>query len=242
MNKIQISAEVIADSLSPKNERLISILCTGNLDTLKTILSEHKDLSVTYTDINKIEFKELVKVVQDNPFIPIAWQKHHSGMQGTEYLTNKEDIKNEVLYYLFDRDEAVKRASARYKRGVTKQICNRYLEPFMWTTMLITGSKEGWDNFFHLRCPQYLLYSEQIPIYFKSKKDLLKYVHKIETDEFKEQYDNLTNLEWLLINEGQAEIHIMMLSEKIYDAFQESVPRKLEEGEWHIPMIEVIKD
>ena len=23
----------------------------------------------------------------------------------------------------------------------------------MWTTMLITGSKEGWDNFFRLRCP-----------------------------------------------------------------------------------------
>ena len=25
------------------------------------------------------------------------------------------------------------------------------LEPFMWTTMLITGSREGWDNFFKLR-------------------------------------------------------------------------------------------
>jgi hypothetical protein len=47
---------------------------------------------------------------------------------------------------------------------------------------------------------------------------------------------------WLSINEGQAEIHIMDLSEKIYDAIQESTPKQLQAGEWHLPMIEVIED
>ena len=34
-----------------------------------------------------------------------------------------------------------------------------------------------------------------------------------------------------------AEIHMMMLSEKIYDALQESTPVQLKGNEWHIPMI-----
>ena len=34
----------------------------------------------------------MVKSVEENPFIPIAWQKDHKGMQGTEYYTNKDEI------------------------------------------------------------------------------------------------------------------------------------------------------
>ena len=46
-----------------------------------------------------------------------------------------------------------------------------------------------------------------------------------------------TELQWLQINKGQAEIHMMMLSEKIYDVIQGSVPIQLKPNEWHIPMI-----
>ena len=45
-------------------------------------------------------------------------------------------------------------------------------------------------------------------------------------------------LGWLQINESQAEIHIQALAEAMWDAYNESTPKKLESGEWHIPFSE----
>ena len=133
-------------------------------------------------------------------------------------------------WWLFARDKAVETASILYVFDVTKQLCNRLLEPFMWTTMLITGSKEGWDNFFELRCGNY--------DGFKSRKEASKeFLEKgnINTSTWSE-------LDWLHLNKGQAEIHIMDLAEKIYDEYQNSVPLQLKENQWHIPFITVIED
>ena len=62
--------------------------------------------------------------------------------------------------------------------GTTKQLCNRLLEPFMWTTMLITGPKSGWDNFFNLRCPSYRVGGKgdiaSSTNTYKSKKNAIK--------------------------------------------------------------------
>ena len=44
-----------------------------------------------------------------------------------------------------------------------------------------------------------------------------------------------TILDWLKVNQSQAEIHIQALAEAMWDAMNESTPRKLEEGEWHYP-------
>ena len=138
-------------------------------------------------------------------------------------------------WWLFARDKAVEAASILYVFDVTKQLCNRLLEPFMWTTMLITGSREGWDNFFHLRAGNYGFTIDGNYHQFKSKKELLG-------SRFGYLYKDNTDLQWLQMNKGQAEIHMMMLSEKIYDCIQESVPTQLKENEWHLPMIEVIED
>ena len=126
-------------------------------------------------------------------------------------------------WWLFARDKAVEAASILYVFDVTKQLCNRLLEPFMWTTMLITGSREGWDNFFNLRCGNYNG--------FKSRKEASK--------EFLEKGNINTStwsdMDWRKLNKGQAEIHIMDLAEKIYDSVNESTPKQLKSGEWHIP-------
>jgi hypothetical protein len=103
----------------------------------------------------------------------------------------------------------------------------------MWHTVIVTSSQ--FENFFALRCPQYSLFYEQIPRDFRSKKDFLKFVKQVESPEFKNQYDNLTELDWLKINKGMAEIHIMALAEAMWDAYNESVPKELEAGDWHIP-------
>jgi len=44
-----------------------------------------------------------------------------------------------------------------------------------------------------------------------------------------------SDLDWLKINEGKAEIHMMALAEAMYDAYNESEPKLLKAGEWHIP-------
>jgi hypothetical protein len=111
--------------------------------------------------------------------------------------------------------------------GVTKQICNRLLEPWMWITVLVTGSTEGWENFFKLRCPQYS-FGEKTnnPRIWRSRKDAIK--------DFPD-WESKNDLFWSTINKGQAEIHMMALAEAIWDAMNESTPKQLRAGEWHIP-------
>ena len=240
-----ISAEIVADSLNQFGERIT----TMKLIFPRIILAEfntHRMFNRNSTSSRAIPFHKMVKAVQENPFIPIAWQKHHSGMQGNEYHTGEGNV-GDINYkaraernWLRARDFAVEQAKQLYEDSlVTEQLSNRLLEPFMWTTMLITGSKEGWDNFHSLRCPQYLYDYENKPIYFKSKKDWINYYN--ESQGYKEgnpeftKVENLTSLEWLQFNKGQAEIHMMALAEKIYDAVNESTPKQLKAGEWHIP-------
>ena len=254
MNKTQIKAEVVADSLSPQEDRLISLLITFPRILLSEI-NTHRMLSKNTSSSRAIPFKKMVEAVQNDPFIPIAWQKEHKGMQGTEYITDKEYISECETDWLFAKDKAIEAAknlntgfNKKDSKGnwiktepedftdkVTKQLCNRLLEPFMWTTMLITGSRQGWNNFFNLRCPVYEVGINT----FKSKKEVLDYY---SDDPNLPELKRYSDLDWLQINKGQAEIHIMDLAEKIYDAMNVSTPKQLREGGWHIPMIEIIED
>lgn len=230
MTKTKISAEVVADSLSPQGDRLTSLLITFPRIILAEV-NTHRMLSKNTSSSRAIPFKKMVEAVENDPFIPIAWQKEHKGMQGTEYFTDKKEIEEKEMYWITASKSAVNMAQKLNNHNTTKQLCNRLLEPFMWTTMLITGSKEGWDNFFELRNPVYEIDANIFGIkQFKSKKDAKNYC-----DMNGVHYYPSTNEEWLKINKGQAEIHIMDLAEKIYDAMNESTPKQLQSGEWHIP-------
>ena len=206
-----------------------------------------------------IPFEKMVEVVKKEPFIPIAWQLSHKGMQGSEYIDNPYVIERKRSYWLRARDKAISSASelvsseissGDYKLNsdgtieepkvtlisnstVTKQLANRLLEPFMWTTQLITGTRESFEHLFEQRCPIYDISNEILrsaasntKILFKSKKEVIKrFPQLLEKDD----------LWWLQHNKGQAEIHFMDLAEKMYDALNESVPDELSEDEWHIP-------
>jgi thymidylate synthase ThyX len=119
----------------------------------------------------------------------------------------------------------------------------------MWHTVIVTATE--WENFFHLRCPQYWCNTDNS--IHKSKKDWIKH-RKIESDRidkldegqatvsFSKGFTKPTNEEWLFLNKGQAEIHMMALAEAMYDALNESTPKKLKAGEWHIPFGDSIKE
>ena len=232
MNKI--SATVVADSINPQGDRLTSLLITFPRILLSEI-NTHRMLSKNTSSSRAIPFNKMVEAVQNDPFIPIAWQKEHKGMQGNEYITDNHLIESAELCWLSARDEAVLNAKLLNgsEVGVTKQLCNRFLEPFMWTTMLITGPvKGGWDNFFNLRCPQYTTPVSGKGFIAKSWKELISW-HSNETN--LELLENATELFKLQHNKGQGEIHIMKMAEMIYDALQESKPTFKKAGEWHIP-------
>jgi hypothetical protein len=183
-----------------------------------------------------IPFNKMVESVMNDPFIPIAWQKDHKGMQGTEYFEDDDGMEMTAselnLMWLRARDNAVVEATLLNKAGASKQLCNRLLEPFMYHTVLVTATE--WENFFHLRCPQYGGdHGLDQEVYFRSKKDALRYLQGKGVDISK--LLRSTDLEWLQINKGQAEIHMMALAEAIWDQFQSSTPKELKPGEWHIP-------
>ncbi len=282
-----ITAKVVADSINQYGSRITSIVVT----LPRIILAEantHRMLSRNSASSRAIPFKKMVRSVKENPFIPMAWQKDHSGMQGSVYLSKTErfglsdfvgslistlngldsaskefeslkkevDEKVEMIetmlspykyesktldeWWLFARDKAVEAACIMYVFRVTKQLANRLLEPFMWHTVIITATE--WENFFYLRCPKYSIYSEQIPMEFRSWKDLTAFVNKVEADEFKGYLDNNDIQERLECNKGQAEIHMMALAEAMWDAYNESTPKELVAGEWHMPFGDSMDD
>jgi thymidylate synthase ThyX len=181
-----IEARIIADSLNPQGDRLTTFIVTFP----RIILAEfntHRMFSRNSASSRAIPFEKMVKSVEENPFIPIAWQKDHKGMQGTEYLTGDFEIQEVKATWLIAKDKAIHEAKNLNRIGTTKQLCNRLLEPFMWHTVIMTSGKEGLENFFDLR------------------------------------------------DHEAAEIHIQELARKMKEVYNESTPKQLQAGEWHIP-------
>ena len=250
--KTQINAQILADSISEQGHRITTFLLTYPRFIHSELLT-HRMFSRNSASSRAIPFEKMVKMVQTDPFIPSAWQFDHKGMQGNEYVTEESDyggIKARNESWLQARDFAIQQAKDLSSMDTTKQICNRLLEPFMWHTVLVTSGKEGLDNFFELRCPQYYLKGvptvndnlslsgKTITIVGKSKKELLKQINEIDNDSyigFKNILNKYSDLDWLLINKSQAEIHIQALAEAMWDAMNESTPKQLQAGKWHIP-------
>lgn len=239
----KISAQVIADSKNEFGNRITTMVVTFPRFILAE-LNTHRMFSRNSASSRAIPFKKMVKSVEENPFIPMAYQVNHKAMQGTEYF-NKEQQEMLDRVWLEGRNDAVKRAKnlafgiGFSKDGkefsnieVTKQLCNRLLEPFMWHTVIITSTE--WENFFALRCPIYEVNNKT----FRSWKDAV-YDCSINARNFTQEdlvkANQATILERLAKNKGQAEIHMMALAEAMWDAYNESTPKELKAGEWHIP-------
>lgn len=161
-----IKSEVVLKSRNSKN----FIAVTFVVDFPRIILPEvltHRAFSRNTSSSRAIKFETMLQNVKDNPFIPYYFQKSHTGMQGKEYHTDQSVLEELRSLWLEARDKSVEVASKLYEKDVTKQLCNRLLEPYSWVKMIITTGLEGLENFFELRCSKY---DED---YTKSPKDLL---------------------------------------------------------------------
>lgn len=214
-----IKAEIVAHS---RNIETGDELITYRLTYPRMLLAQVN----TYKQITKITsssraqpFNKVVEVIENDPFIPLAYQRAHKGMQGTEYFTDEEEIRQRDLEWLTARDKAVEQAKKLNDLGVTKQVTNRILEAYMWVTQLVTGTREAYEHLFNQRCPEY----EVGGVKGRSKKEMGL---------------DLSDEEWLTCNKGHAEIHFMDLAEKMYDALRDSEPKELKPGELHIPYLD----
>lgn len=254
--KNNIKAEIVAHSKrAGSGEEII----TYKLTFPRIILSEsntYKMIERNTSSSRAIPFEKMVEVVKNDPFIPLAFQCQHKGMQGKEYITNPYVIEKKVEKWLKARDRAVESAielseeetPSPYCKDVgnstvSKQLSNRLLESFMWVTQICTGTRESFEHLFNQRCPIY-----EVPYYITdpleddkkiqmtlggcSKKDIINHIKENNLDTDVLSWDDI---EWLKHNRGQAEIHFMDLAEKMYDALNESEPVIMKEDEWHIP-------
>lgn len=214
-----IKAEIIAHS---RNIETGDELITYRLTYPRIILAQlntYKSLVKITASSRAQPFNKVVEVIDNDPFIPLAYQRAHKGMQGTEYFTDEEEIRQRDLEWLTARDKAVEQAKKLNDLGVTKQVTNRILEAYMWVTQLVTGTREAYEHLFNQRCPEY----EIGGVKGRSKKEMGL---------------DLSDEEWLTCNKGHAEIHFMDLAEKMYDALRDSEPKELKPGELHIPYLD----
>lgn len=229
----RISANIVKDSINIDGDRIT----TFELVFPRFILAElntHRVFSKNSASSRAIPFNKMVKSAMETPFIPIAFQEHHKGMQGNNYLSGIRE-KRAIKNWLRARDKAIETATNLYEAGVTKQLCNRILEPFLYHKVLLTATE--FNNFFYLRCPRYTITDNDGGTFsFKSKKEAIEFFGEGHfLNSIQKSLGDLTSTEWLMTNTGMAEIHIMDLAEKMYDALNESTPELIADGEWHIP-------
>jgi len=229
----QISAKIVADSINEQGDRLSTMIITFPRFILAE-LNTHRMLSKNSASSRAIPFDKMVQSVKEDPFIPIAVQWDHKGMQGNSYFPERE-YKAFVASWLNARDYAVRSSEQLYGQGATKQLCNRLLEPFLWHTVLISGT--DFSNFFELRCPKYTTPVMGEGFYAKSWKDLI--ANHSDPDNIA-KLESMGTIEKLQHNKGQAEIHMMALAEAMWDAMNESTPKELHPGGWHIPFLDKI--
>lgn len=173
-----IQAKVIADSKNPQGNRITTMVVTFPRFILAE-LNTHRMLSRNSASSRAIPYKKMLKSVLSNPFIPIAWQADHKGMQGSSYLGKFKSFLAKQGW-LTARNFAVAFSWVLSKINITKQLCNRLLEPFMYHTVIITATE--WENMFSLRCPKYELAGGN----FRSKNEFLK-----STNRFSKEFDNI---------------------------------------------------
>ena len=131
MKKREISAEVIADSISPSGKRITSMV----LVFPRMVLAEfntHRVFSRNSASSRAIPFKKMLESVEKDPFIPIKWMKDHSGMQGTDFIEEPPIVAALQDIWLKARDQAILHAkilagvekSRNYRRKLFKFLCS----------------------------------------------------------------------------------------------------------------------
>lgn len=146
--KTQINSELLLASV---NSVTGDILYTMKFTLPKYLIGElntHRVFSRNSASSRAIPNKRMRLNVWNDPFVPTKIGEAKQGMApGAELRGLRRSITS--LVWKGARVPAILAASILDLLGVHKALSNRLLEPWMWTTVIVTAT--DWDNFFNLR-------------------------------------------------------------------------------------------
>lgn len=203
---MSIKAEIIADSINPKDCRLTTYL----LEYPRFIHAElltHRVFSKNAASSRAIPIEKMIEQVEQNPAMPVWWGKNQSGMQAKEELSDTDKVECYITHdgtgdfscgvewvsskelarrqWLFARRLATGQAQVLSRTGLHKQIVNRVIEPWFNIRIILSGTE--FDNFFALRA------------------------------------------------HPDAQPELQALAYKMLEEYNKSEPKSLQPGDWHIP-------
>jgi len=152
-----VRAKVVAHSVYPGGPEIVSVQATGQRFILSE-LNTHRGLNKNSASSRAIPFPKQVQKIVDNLAYPEVWASEQKGMQGGDEIEHIEDWVDEEgvsrpgarSLWRMASAQAIWMARDLAALGVHKSLVNRLLEPFMWHTVILTGT--AWENFFDQRC------------------------------------------------------------------------------------------
>lgn len=147
-----IRARIVADSRNvATTDRLTSFVITFPRFVLAE-LNTHRVLSKNTASSRAIPVARQLQRVLDAPVLPLEWGQNRPGMQSTELVPRHLTDDATTLWTSLSREAARVAEALRTlgEAGVHKQYVNRVIEPWTWSTCLVSGTQ--WENFFALRC------------------------------------------------------------------------------------------
>ena len=139
-------AKVILDSLAPCGKRLTTMEIRYPRFIHSEILT-HRDRARNSASSRAIPWPKMMSAITETPVIPIRWGSEQKGMQTGGEIDNPEEATRICLEM---RDFCIEGSKRLAALGVHKSLVNRYVEPWMWITVIMTATE--WENFFRLRC------------------------------------------------------------------------------------------
>jgi len=203
------NAKLILDSVGPNGARAT----TFELTMPRIVLAEfntHRTFSRNAASSRAIPVEKLLKRIEEDPMMPVWWGANQSGMQANEELSDDDGGDEHAITprfsarkaWLHARNKMLESARELAGIGLHKQISNRVVEPWMFTTVICTATE--WDNAWALRVdpaaqPEfertmhmaYDAYQTSKPQELKSGQWHLPYVTNYDEVELREQgYDD----------------------------------------------------
>jgi len=236
---MKIGVEIVADSVLGNGDRVTTMIMHYPRFIHAEVMT-HRMFSRNAASSRAIPFTKMVENVRHAPFIPVVWQEDHKGMQGSKYITDLTEIGAARTRWMEIAENAADDAEWMHQEGeVTKQICNRILEPYLWYTALVTATE--WSNFLNLRCPVYNMEANGTKVVLRDREEVLEFLRMHYPVSYADQLRKLgidgpnDDLGWMMLSESGAEPHMQLLAEQVRIAMRNSKPKKLEPHEWHVP-------
>ena len=130
------SAKVLADSVNPLGDRLTTFELTYPRCIHSEIMT-HRLFSRNAASSRAIPLAKTLEMVKENPYIPFHWGKNQSGMQAYEALDEKQAARARWNWWSASK-EAYYAVQGMAECDLHKQIANRVLEPFMFTSVVLS--------------------------------------------------------------------------------------------------------